>query len=155
MIKITTEIIVPNTSPSQIFDWIMNLTPEKYRQWDPKAHVGKIKRPSVLKVGDKFWFEEVIDNYKISFRWIIKVLNRPNLFLMKASIPFPVYLQLSFLPLNKDSKVIHELRIGFNFFGLEKIVDFFITLFIMPGKKISAIRRHATEEFKNLEEILQ
>lgn len=154
MIIITTEILVQHISPEQIFDWIANLTPEKYRQWDPKAHVGKIERPAVLNVGDKIRFEEFIEKYRINFRWKIMVLNRPNLFLMKALIPFPVYLQLSFLPINKDSKVIHELRIGFNFLRLEKIIDFFIRLFIMPEKKISAIKRHATEEFKNLEKIL-
>jgi hypothetical protein len=154
MIKITTEIIVKKVSPAQVFDWIMYLTPEKYRQWDPKAHVGKIERPAVLKVGDKVWFEEVIDEYKISFKWIIKILDRPNLLLMKTKTPFPVFLQLSFLPLKNDAKVIHEIRIGFRFFGLEKIIDWFISAFIMPEQKIDAVRRHAIEEFKNLEKIL-
>lgn len=154
MIKITTEIIVKKISSAQIFDWIMHLTPEKYRQWDPNAHVGKIKRPAVLKVGDKVWFEEIIDEYKVSFNWKIKILDNPNLLLMKATIPFPVYLQLSFIPVDSDTKVIHEIRIGFRFLGLEKIIDWFIALFIMPPKKISAIKRHAIEEFKNLEQIL-
>ena len=154
MIKITTEILIQNTSPEQIFDWIVHLTPEKYRQWDPKAHVGRIERPAVLNVGDEFWFEEYIDKYKISFRWKVKALNRPNLFLMKAKFPFPVNLRLSFLPMNKDTQVIHDLRIGFIFLGLEKIIDFFIQIFIMPEKKISAIKLHAIEEFKNLEKIL-
>lgn len=154
MIKITTEIIVKKIRPSQIFDWIMYLTPEKYRQWDPKAHVGRIKRPAVLKVGDEIWFEEIIDEYKVNFRWKVKILDRPNLLLMKATIPFPVYLQLSFLPLDNDTKVIHEIRIGFNLLRTEKIIDWFITLFVMPKKKIAAIRKHAVEEFKNLEKIL-
>ena len=154
MLIITTEILVNKVGPSQIFDWIMYLTPEKYRQWDSTAHVGKIKRPAILKEGDKFWFEEMIDEYKVSFKWKIIKLDKPNLFLMKATIPFPIYLQLSFLPFNEDTKVIHELKIGFNFFGLEKIVDYFITFFIMPGKKIAAIKKHATEEFQNLEKIL-
>ncbi|MBA4369161.1 MAG: hypothetical protein C0403_16155 [Desulfobacterium sp.] len=154
MIIVTTEIVVNKVRPSQIFDWIMNLTPEKYRQWDPKAHVGKIKRPALLKEGDKFWFEEMIDEYKVSFKWKIIKIDKPNLFLMKAIVPFPIYLQLSFLPFNEDTKVIHELRIGFNFFGLEEIVDYFINFFIMPEKKITAIKKHATEEFQNLEKIL-
>ncbi len=107
-----------------------------------------------MKVGDKVWFEEIIDEYKVSFNWKIKILDNPNLLLMKATIPFPVYLQLSFIPVDSDTKVIHEIRIGFRFLGLEKIIDWFIALFIMPPKKISAIKRHAIEEFKNLEQIL-
>ena len=136
MITITTEIIVEEISNTQIFDWILYLTPEKYRQWDPIAHGGKIERPDVLKVGDKIRFEEIIDGYKVNFRWVIKILDRPNLLLMKAKIPYPVFLQISFFPLNSSSKVIHEIRIGFRFFGLEKIVDWFITCLIMPQKKL-------------------
>lgn len=155
MIIITTEILVNNVTPSQIFDWIMYLTPEKYRQWDPRAHIGKIERPAILKTGDTFRFEEKIDQYKINFRWKIVKLDRPNFFLMKAVIPFPIYLQLSFLPFNRgDTKVLHELRVGFHFPGIEKIVDYVINFFIMPRKKIDAIQKHATEEFRNLEKIL-
>jgi hypothetical protein len=156
MIIITTPIIVNNVQPVQIYDWIVHLTPEKYRQWDPIAHIGKIKRPTILNEGDSVFFEEKIECYKINLTWKIIKLNKPDEILMKAVIPFPVYLQLKFLSdkSKNNTEVIHELTIGFRFPGLEKIVDLFISTFIMHRKKIAAIKRHAINEFKNLENIL-
>jgi hypothetical protein len=156
MIIITTPITVNNVQPVQIYDWIVHLTPEKYRQWDPIAHVGKIIRPTVLNEGDTVFFEEIIECYKINLTWKLISLNKPDCILMKVLAPFPVYLQLKFMSdiSKNNTEVIHELRIGFRFLGLEKIVDFFISTFIMHRKKITAIKRHAINEFKNLETIL-
>uniref|UniRef100_A0A7V0Z811 Uncharacterized protein n=1 Tax=candidate division WOR-3 bacterium TaxID=2052148 RepID=A0A7V0Z811_UNCW3 len=81
-------------------------------------------------------------------------LKTDNSILMKANFFYPIYLSLSFSPLNKDTEVIHELKIGFVYHGLEKIFDWLVRKLAVPPKKIEAIERHATEEFKNLENIL-
>lgn len=81
------------------------------------------------------------------------VINR-NSFTIKVNFFYPIYLQFSFLPLNKDTEVIHQIRVGSNFKELEKNFDWFVRRFILSSKKIEAIKRHATEELKNLENIL-
>jgi len=154
MIKITTRIIVEGKKPSQIYNWIFYLTPEQYHQWHPNAHI-VCERPVNLKVEDTIWFEEVLNGFKISYKWKIIELKTDNSILMKAKFFYPIYLQLSFLPFNKDTEVIHELRIGFSFKGLEKIFDWFVKRFILTPKKVDAIKRHAIEEFKNLENVLE
>jgi hypothetical protein len=153
---ITTPIKVNRIQPIQIYDWIANLTQEKYQQWDPVAHTGIIKRPVVLNEGDCIYFEEFVEGYKINFEWKIIILDKPNRIRMKANIPYPVYLNLSFLSSKdfKGTEVIHQLEIGFNYFRLETIIDLFVGKFIMHDKKIAAIKKHAVNEFTNLEKIL-
>jgi hypothetical protein len=73
---------------------------------------------------------------------------------MKAKSPYPIYLQLSFLPAKGGTEVVHELRTGFKFIGLEKLFDWVMSKTKLTPERIKAVKQHATEEFKNLEKIL-
>lgn len=153
MIEIITKIIVKGKSPQQIFDWINNLNQERYIQWHPAAHIS-CERPAKLKVGDTIWFKEILNGFKISYKWKIIELKADHSLLMKARFFCPIYLQLLFLPHNGDTEVIHNLKIGFSFKGLGRIFDWFVRKFILTKRKTEAIKQHATEEFKNLEKII-
>ena len=159
MIKIITKILVKGKKSSQIYDWMIQLNPERAHQWHP-AHVGRThtrdhtETNDILKVGDTVQFEEQIGDLKIDYKWEIKRLEEPNLFAMKAKSPYPIYLQLSFLPTKGGTEVVHELRTGFKFIGLEKLFDWVMSKTKLTPERIKAIKQHTTEEFKNLEKIL-
>ena len=159
MIKIITKILVKGKKPSQIYDWMIQLNPERAHKWHP-AHVGRThtrdhkETNDILKVGDTVQFEEQIGDLKIDYKWEIKRLEEPNLFAMKAKSPYPIYLQLSFLPTKGGTEVVHELRTGFKFIGLEKLFDWVMSKTKLTPERIKAIKQHTTEEFKNLEKIL-
>lgn len=155
MLEIITKIIIKGKSPQQIFDWMLNLNQERYLEWHPTAHKSyrRIKETENF-VGSIIYFEETLGDFRVNYKWEVVDLKTDNLILMKAKIFYPVYLSLSFLATNKDTEVIHQLRIGFSFKGLEKIFDWFVRKFIFTEKKIGALERHAMEEFKNLENII-
>ena len=159
MIKIITKILVKGKKPSQIYDWMIQLNPERAHQWHP-AHVGGThtrghkETNDILEVGDTVQFEEQIGGLKIDYKWEIKRLEKPNLFAMKAKSPYPIFLQLSLLPTKGETEVVHELRTGFRFIGLEKLFDWVMSKTKLTPEKTKAIKQHVTEEFKNLEKIL-
>lgn len=147
MVNIATKIIVRGKSPPQIYNWLISLTPDKYHQWHPKTHI------NFYRSGDTIWFEEILDGLKVNYRWKLIELEEHESILMKAKF-YPIYLQLWLSPINRDTEVIHEFRVGFSFWRLEKIFDWFVRRFILTPRKIEAVKRHAIEEFKNLENIL-
>jgi len=159
MIKITTPVLVKGKKPAQLYDYMIHMNVERAKSWH-SAHAGGThwhkhkKSTDILKVGDVVQFEEEIGDLKINYKWTIKRLERPNLFLMKVKSRYPIYLQLSFLPTNKGTKVMHELRIGFKFLGFQNLLDWVMSKTKLTPQRIKAIKQHTTEEFKNLEKIL-
>jgi hypothetical protein len=155
MIKVTTETIVKGKSPSQIYNWIIHLTPEQFRQWHPKNHL-YYEAPIPLKTGDTIWLKERLPGFgrlKVNNKWEIIRLESPSSILMKMK-SYPDYMELTFLPLNGDTKVIFEVRVTFIFKRLEKIFDWFVNKFILTPKRINSIKQHIVEEYKNLDHIL-
>ena len=157
MIIITTSVTVRDVPPAGIFDWIACLTQERYREWDPVAHTGRIRRPVILHEGDTVFFEEIIEGYRVALSWKVERLNRPGTIQMKARIPVPLRLHLSFCPGKRvgDTEVIHQLRIGFDLPVLGGIMDWLAGKTVMRDRKVAAIKRHAVHEFGNLENILR
>jgi hypothetical protein len=74
--------------------------------------------------------------------------------LIRGKTFYPARLLLTAQKIGEDTELTHEIQVGFSFYGLEKIFDWFVRKFIFTEKKIKAIHRHATEEFKNLENII-
>jgi len=159
MIQITTRIIIKGKSPQEIFDWIRNLNQERYLQWHPTAHKNfKLIKETENLIGSIIYFDEIFEGIRIKKKWEFVEVER-NLPIsfegkMKAKTFYPIYLHLSGKKVNSDTEIIHILRIGFSFKGLEKIFDWFVKKIIFTERKIKAVERHATEEFKNLENII-
>jgi len=158
MMKITTPVLVKGKKPAQLYDYMIHMNAERAKKWHSAhargTHWHKHKESTdILKVGDVVQFEEEISDLKINYKWTIKRLERPKLFLMKVKFPYPIYLQLSFLPTNGGTEVTHELRIGFKFLGLQNLFDWVMSKTRFTPQRIKAIKQHAREEFKNLEKL--
>jgi len=156
MIQITTDIIIKGKSPMQIFDWLSNLNQERYVQWHPNAHKDfKWIRKTKDFVGSIIYFNEVFDGYRVNCKWEILETKKDESNLMKAKTFYPIYLRLSVKKIiGEDTEVTHELLLGFSFYGLEKFFDWFVRKFIFTEVRREALKRHAMEEFKNLEKII-
>lgn len=154
MIKIVTRIVVNGKSSLQISRWLRTLNRDRYLQWhqDHKDY----KRVKITRsfVGSVIYFEEVIEGFRIKFRWEVIELRKNELLVMKACFFYPIYLQLSMKEINGNTEISHELRIGFVFHRFEKIFDGLIRLFVFTNKRAKALDRHATEEFRNLEQLI-
>lgn len=159
MIQIVTKIIVKGKSPQQIFDWMRNLNQEKYLQWHPIAHkTYRQSKETEDLIGSVIYFNEEIDSFRVDYEWefveVKKSLPISVEIKMKAKYFYPIYLNLSAKKVDIDTDVTHKLQIGFYAMGLEKIFDWFVRKFIFTKRQIEALERHATEEFKNLENII-
>lgn len=142
-------------SISKIYDWLLNLDNERYLKWH-SAHKSftRIKETENF-VGSIFHFDEVINGFRINFKWEIVEIKPDEFIKLKAKIFFPIYILLSMKNVNGDTVIIHQLNVGFSFMGLEKIFDWLVSHFILTQKKVKALDRHATEEFKNLENLIK
>ncbi|MCL0051041.1 hypothetical protein M1N22_04375 [Dehalococcoidia bacterium] len=158
MIKIVTKIMIRGKSPAQIADFLINLDQESYVRWHPAHQVYRYLKKTENGVGSIIRIEELLeDGVKIGYTSEVLEIKKSEskvTSLVKAKTLYPVRLFLSAEKIGEDTEVTHELRVGFSFYGLEKIFDWFVRKFIFTERKIKAIHRHATEEFKNLENII-
>jgi hypothetical protein len=150
----TTEILVNGISPGKIFEFMLNLDKQKFIQWHPADHVDfKIVKQSPEIKGNVFYFNELIGGkYKIAHTWEIRDFKRDEMLLMKATIAIPVFLKLNFTKENNNTRIVHQLQMGFK--GLT-FLNKLIAAFAFSGNRQEVSDRHAFEEFKNLEVLLQ
>jgi len=154
LIDVYKHIVVKNRSPEQIYNWVTNLTPEKFRQWSPGVHLDAKLKVSELKIGDSVCYEVLLDGAKKQLSWEIMDLQEKVKIVSKLKGLYPVCVHLSFIPAGGDTEVVYNLKVGFTFFGVERLVDCFVSSFILTGKKIEAIKLHEEVKFKNLENII-
>ena len=157
MLRSVTKIIIRGKSPAQISDFLINLDQESYVRWHPAHQIYRYLKKTENGVGSIVRIEELLEGFKIGYTSEILEIKKSEskvTALVKGKTFYPIYLRLSAEKIGGDTEVTHELRVGFSFHGLEKVFDWFIRRFIFTERKIKAIKRHATEEFKNLENII-
>lgn len=158
MIKIVTKIMIRGKSPAQISDFLINLDQESYVRMHPDHQIYRYLKKTENGVGSIIRIEELLEgNFKIGYTLEILEIKKSEskaTILVKAKILYPARLLLSAEKIGEDTEFTHELQVGFSFHGLEKVFDWLVRKFIFTEKKIKAIHRHATEEFKNLENII-
>lgn len=155
MMTFTTTVEVAGKTPEQIYDWILNLDNEKYKQWHPGHKEWKTIKRTSNEIGSIVYLDERFDHIRLKFTGevIEAKLNSFLLYKLKSPIPIPGYLSLSFKPTKTGTKVIHEVGVGYEgLFG--KIVDWFLRKFYLTRSFEKALEKHANEEFKNLEKLL-
>ena len=158
MIQIITKIMIRGKSPAQIADFLINLDQESYVRMHPAHQVYRYLKKTENGVGSIFRLEELLEGdikigYTVEILEIKKSESKATI-LVKAKTLYPARLLLSAEKIGEDTKFTHEVQMGFTFHGLEKVFDWFVRKFIVTERKIKAIHRHATEEFKNLENII-
>ncbi len=155
MLKFVTKIKINGKSSLQISNWFRTLNRERYLQWHPDHKDYKLIKTTPAFVGSIIYFDEIIKGFRINFKWEVIELRGNEMMLLKAIFFYPVYLQIFMKEINQDTKVSHELRIGFEFKGFEKVFDTMISLFIFTNKRAKALDHHAIEEFGNLELLIK
>ncbi len=148
-----TKIEVLGKTPSQIYDFMLNIDKEKYLAWHPEHRDFKIIKQTKDTVGSLFFFHEQIDNLKVKYRWEVTKIDKNHKIVMKAQYFIPIYLVLTLDKTPKGTLVTHDLQIGYRQ-KITGLIDWFIRNLIFTKNKRHSQDRHAIEEFKNLEKIL-
>lgn len=145
-IETNSVIIVHSKSPKQIYDFMFSLTQEKYLQWHPEHKEFKIVKVTPDTIGSIFYFDEVIDGFKVDFNWKVIAIESDKKILMKTSkYGVTIIFELLLKEEGGNTQVTHNLKIG------NRLTKGIVKKFFFTEKVIKDIDRHAKEEFTNLE----
>ncbi len=154
MIKINAQVVVNQKSCSEIYDWLLNITPDKFRLWLPNSHLNTSNRSSELKVGETIWYELMLNGKKTRLVWQAIKLDKDRCISLKLKRIYPVYMRLTFAPVDNGTNVTYELMVGFVFYGFEKLFDWVASRFVITESRAEIIKQHERNKIKNLENII-
>lgn len=141
-----TEITVHNKSPKQIYDFMFSLTQEKYLLWHPEHKEFKLLKSTSDTIGSVFYFNEVIDGFKVDYNWKVIAVEKNKKILMKArKYSVRILFEITFKEDGNDTKVKHYLKIGNTF------TSWIVKKYFFTDEVIKNLDRHVKEEFANLE----
>ncbi len=145
-VESVTEITVHNKSPKQIYDFMFSLTQEKYLLWHPEHKEFKLLKSTPDTIGSVFYFNEVINGFKIDYKWKVVAIEKNKKILMKArKYSVRVLFEITFKEEGNDTKVRHYLKIG------NSLTSWIVKKYFFTETVIKNLDRHVKEEFKNLE----
>ena len=141
-----TEIIVHGISPKQIYDFMFSLTNEKYLQWHREHKEFKVIKETKDTIGSVFYFNEVINDFKIDYDWKVVSVERNKKIIMKASkYLIPIYLEITLKEEGNNTQVKHHLKTG------NCVTYWIIKKYFFTEERSRDLDRHVKEEFTNLE----
>ncbi len=150
-----TKIEVLGKKLYQIYEFMFGLNKEKYISWHPTEHKDfRIVKETKDTLGSVFFFHEKMDKLTVKYNWEVFELATNHKIVMKAQYFIPLYLILTFDETPNGTLVTHELQIGFKK-KITGLTDWFLLKFIFTKGKQQSNHRHANEEFKNLENLIQ
>ena len=150
-----TKIEIVGKQPSQIYDFMFSLDKPKYMAWHPEDHAGfTIIEQTEARRGSVFYFDERIGDFRVNHRWEVVGVIKNHKIILKAIYKIPIYLILTFDETPNGTMVTHDLQIG-NQHKSDGIKDWFIKKFIFTLSRQNALTKHAIEEFKNLEKLIE
>lgn len=155
MVIITTKIDIKGKTPEEIYNWILNLDDDKYKKWHPRDHKEfKIIKRASDEIGSIVYFHEQFNSFVLKIKGELIKIKPSSLLVYKWKSFIPGYLFLSFETTKEGTLVTHTLKIGYvGMIG--KITDWLMKKFYFAKHFEQALNRHAEEEFKNLEKIIQ
>jgi len=157
MIKHLVELTVPGATAAGFYDFMINPSDERYRQWWPEEHIQFhiLKRGDDTHRGDVVFFDEKVgDRHRLTFRAVVAEADRPNRIVWQmvwcgVKLPAKVELWLDDTP--GGLVLQHELRLGFR--GIGKPLDWLIGLYFTKSFK-TALETHCSIEWFKLRDML-
>jgi len=147
------ELIVPNASAEQFYDFMINPCDKRYSEWWPGEHLQFhiVKHGNADHLGDIVFMDEYLgENRRLTFYAVVVTVKRPSKItwqMKKAGFRLPAYVTLELQDLPTGVQVRHELRIGYS--GLGKILDPFIKLYFNKSFR-AALGDHCKIEWPEL-----
>lgn len=154
MITVSTDVLIKKKSPKEIYHYFLYLNKKKYIAMAPDAHKDfKVIKPVETVKGSIYFFHEIIGNLNLHHSWIVTQAKENEYIFQKAQFIYPVVIEIYLKKIPGGTKLIQNILIGFSFFGIEKIVDWFARIFILNNRQIALLHAHTNEEFSSLEKI--
>lgn len=155
MITMVTTIDIRGKTPEAVYDWIVTLTNERYRQWHPAHREWRTVKGRPDEVGSIVFFDEQFEGFRVRHygEVVAAVPNRLLRFRLKRFVALPVRLALRFEPTEAGTVVTHALTAGYDSaFG--RMLDWSLRKTFLTPAFEAALDRHAREEFRNLGRVI-
>lgn len=116
-IEITSYVDVGGVTPHQVYDFLVNLNDERYRQWHPKHHkeFRVLYHPEDTIVGAVYYFREKLEDGHIIDSKVKVIEAIPDKYLAEKSLsPWwaPYTLHTNLEQASNGTKVIQKLILG-------------------------------------------
>jgi uncharacterized protein YndB with AHSA1/START domain len=158
-IELTTRIKVKGVSPEQVYQFMISLDDERYRQWHPEHHLQwkVLHRPKDATVGSVYYFKERFEDGQLLGARIKVVEAIPGRRLVQRSVsPWWKSFDIvtGFESTAEGTLVTHQIVAGSDLPLLGRLFNLILIPLFLPQRHIRAIHNHANEEFTNLERLL-
>jgi uncharacterized protein YndB with AHSA1/START domain len=158
-IELTSRIGVKGVSPEQVYQFMINLDDERYRQWHPEHHLEwkVLHRPKDETVGSVYYFKERFEDGQVLGARIKVVEAIPGQRLVQRSVSpwwksFDIVTSFESTP--EGTLVTHQIVAGSDLPLVGRFFNLILIPLFLPQRHIQAIHNHANEEFTNLERLL-
>jgi uncharacterized protein YndB with AHSA1/START domain len=158
-IELTSRIKVKGVSPDQVYQFMISLDDERYRQWHPEHHLQwkVVHRPKDETVGSIYYFRERFEDGEVLGAKIKVVEAIPGERLVQRSISpwwksFDIITGLE--SIREGTLVTHQIVAGSDFPLLGRLFNLILIPLFLKESHRQAIHNHANEEFTNLERLL-
>lgn len=158
--ELTSRITVKGVSPDQIYQFLLSLDNDRYRQWHPRHHLQfrVVHQPEDATVGSVYYFKERFEDGRELGAQLEVVEAVPGERLVQRSVspwwkPFDIIIGLQSIP--EGTLVTHQIVAGSDLPFLGTLFNLIMRRLFLKESNIKAIHNHANEEFTNLERLLQ
>ena len=150
MITIQSRVHVPGISGSQLLEFMLNCTDDKYHAWWPGTHLALHTvegRPG--KVGSVIYMDEYVGRRRLRMKAVITEIlpGKKVVWQFKQGIRLPARLILETAGEGGGILLTHTLEAGFR--GLGRLLDPLLRLYLTPEFE-RAMDEHAQTEFPML-----
>ena len=157
MITHTVKLTVPNATAKQFFDFMINPSDQRYREWWPGEHLRFhiIKKGRKNHVGDLVFMDEYLGkDRRLTFHAVVVAASNSRKIvwqMKKAMLKLPAFVLFELKDTEEGVNLKHELRIGYP--GLGKLIDPFIRLYFNKSYQ-KALKKHCEIEWYKLADYL-
>jgi uncharacterized protein YndB with AHSA1/START domain len=158
-VEFVSSIQVKGISPDQIYQFLIDLDDERYRQWHPGHHLQwrVVHQPKDETVGSVYYFKERFEDGQVLGGQLKVIEATPGERLVQRSIspwwkPFDIITGLQSIP--EGTLVTHQIVAGSDLPLLGRLFNLIMRRLFLKERNIEAVHHHANEEFTNLERLL-
>lgn len=158
-VEFVSRIQVKGVSRDHIYQFLIDLDDERYRQWHPEHHLQfrVLHQPKDQTVGSIYYFKERFEDGQVLEGQIKVVEAIPGERLVQRSIspwwkPYDIIIGFQSSP--DGTLVTHQIVAGSDLPFLGRLFNLMMKRLFLKERNIEAIHHHANEEFANLERLL-
>ena len=155
MLTVRSQVLVEGITGSEITEFLLHPTDDRYRAWWPGTHLHfHVVSASPGHVGDVVWMDEYVGGRRLRMAGVVDAVEpgRRIVWQLKRWVRLPARLRLELTDEHGGCLVRHTVEAGYQ--GLGRILDPFLRLYVTP-RFAAALDEHVRTEFPKLRDLLR